>query len=184
MATAHRRVLIRASDLGLLCCRQRNRLFQRITLNFSGRVSSFYSARAAGLLLRFLKRLVRVRHPGLIYVDDLLSLLNRLSSVIVVLLLCLRVPISWHKASLAPWYGMRSQMHHRAVDPSGQTGSCIKTAPSGIWSTLRASCFGSPACFVASARHRPRFIVISILCSRAHHCVSGLVTSSVRQRRW
>ena len=113
VAKAHRRILIRASDRGLLCFRHRGRLYQCLTLNFGARVSSFYWARAAGLFLRLLKRLVRVRHTGLIYVDDILSLLNRTSaplwaSVIVILLLCLRVPMSWHKCALGPsvvWIG-------------------------------------------------------------------------------
>ena len=113
VAKAHRRILIRAADRGLLCFRHRGRLYQCLTLNFGARVSCFYWARAAGLLLRLMKRLVRVRHTGLIYVDDILSLLNRTSaplwaSVIVILLLCLRVPMSWHKCALGPsavWIG-------------------------------------------------------------------------------
>ena len=80
VAKAHRRILIRASDRGLLCFRHRGRLCQCRTLNFGARVSSFYWARVAGLLLRLLKRLVRVRHSGLIYVDDIISLLNRTSA--------------------------------------------------------------------------------------------------------
>ena len=93
VAKAHRRVLIRASDRGLLCCFAVGTATACFSASrFSGRVSSFYWARAAGLLLRFLKRLVHVRHSGLIYIDDLLSLVNRLSPVIVIPLLCLRVP--------------------------------------------------------------------------------------------
>ena len=48
--------------------------------HFGARISSFFWVRAAGLLLRLLKRLVLVRHTGLIYVDDILSLLNRTSA--------------------------------------------------------------------------------------------------------
>ena len=109
VAKPHRRVFIRPSDRGLLCFRHRGRLFQCLTLNFGARVSSFCWARAAGLLLRLLKRLIRIRHSGVIYVDDILSLLNRLSaplcaspaSVIVILLLCIKVPMGWHRR-LAP----------------------------------------------------------------------------------
>ena len=105
--------LLRHSDRGLLCFKHRDCLFQCAALNFGTRVSSFYWARTAGLPLCLLKRLARVHHSGLIYVDDLLSIFNRLSaplgaSVIVLLLLCLRVPMSWHKGFFAPtivWIG-------------------------------------------------------------------------------
>ena len=94
--------------LTTVCCfRHRGRLHQCVTLNFGTRVSSFYWVRAAGLLLRLLKRLGRVRHSGLSYGDNLVSILNRLSaalwaSAIVVLLTCLKVPMSWRKGSLGP----------------------------------------------------------------------------------
>ncbi|CAE7877689.1 Parg, partial [Symbiodinium necroappetens] len=76
--------------------RHRDSLFQCVTLIFGARVSSFHCARAAGLLLRLLKCFVNVRHSGLIYVQDFLSIFNRLSaplwaSVIVALLLCIKV---------------------------------------------------------------------------------------------
>ena len=41
VAKAHRRVLIRACDRGLLCFRHRQKLYQCIALNFGARVSSY-----------------------------------------------------------------------------------------------------------------------------------------------
>ena len=77
-------------------------------------VSSLCWSRWAGILLRLIKRLIRVRHSGLIYVDDFLTLtlLNRLSapswaSVIRILFLGIKVPVL-RKASLTPsvvWFG-------------------------------------------------------------------------------
>ncbi|CAE7613697.1 unnamed protein product [Symbiodinium sp. CCMP2592] len=134
VAKAHRRILIRALDRGLLCFRHRGKLYQCLTLNFGARVSSFYWARAAGLLLRLVHRIVRVRHSAQIYVDDILALLHATSaplwaSLIVVLLLVLRVPMSWHKAALGPsvvWIGWEFNLSHFCVklDPGKFTRLC------------------------------------------------------------
>ncbi|CAE7210243.1 unnamed protein product [Symbiodinium sp. CCMP2592] len=134
VAKAHRRILIRALDRGLLCFRHRGKLYQCLTLNFGARVSSFYWARAAGLLLRLVHRIVRVRHSAQIYVDDILALLDAISaplwaSLIVVLLLVLRVPMSWHKAALGPsvvWIGWEFNLSHFCVklDPGKFTRLC------------------------------------------------------------
>ena len=94
----------------MLCFRHKNVLYQCTTLNFGARVSSFYWARAAGLLIH---RLLRVRHSAKIYVDDLLCLLDSASapvwaSHVVVLLLLIKVPLSWHKCALSQrvvWIG-------------------------------------------------------------------------------
>ena len=116
VAKAHRRILIRSADRGLLCFRHRQKLYQCLTLNFGARVSSFYWARAAGLLVRLIHRLIRVRHSAQIYVDDLLAILESVSaplwaSMVVVLLQILCVPMSWHKGALSArvvWIGWES----------------------------------------------------------------------------
>ena len=113
VAKAHRRILIRKQDRGLLCFRHKNVLYQCTTLNFGARVSSFFWSRAAGLLVRLIHRLLRVRHSAKIYVDDLLCLLDSASapvwaSHVVVLLLLIKVPLSWHKCALSQkvvWIG-------------------------------------------------------------------------------
>ena len=61
----------------------------------------------AGLLVRLCHRLLWIDHSLLMYVDDLLSLLESFSAplwatLLVIMLLVLRVPMSWHKASLGP----------------------------------------------------------------------------------
>ena len=84
-----------------------SKLYQCVTLNFGARFSSYYRARAAGLLVRLIHRMIRVRHSAQIYVDDLLALLESVSaplwaSLVAVLLLNLKVPLSRHKAALSP----------------------------------------------------------------------------------
>ena len=118
VAKAHRRILIRSADRGLLCFCHRQKLYQCLTLNFGARVSSFYWARAAGLLVRLIHRLIRVRHSAQIYVDDLLAILESVSaplwaSMVVVLLQILCVPMSWHKGALSArvvWIGWESRL--------------------------------------------------------------------------
>ena len=105
VSKAHRRILIRSSDRGLLCFFHRRKLYQCLTLNFGARASGYYWARVAGLLSRLLHRLLFVRHALLIYVDDLISLFSGPSApvwaaLMGILLLLLRVPMSWHKAYL------------------------------------------------------------------------------------
>ena len=128
VAKAHRRMLIRSADRGLLCFRHRQKLYQCLTLNFGARVSSFYWACAAGLLVRLIRRLIRVRHSAQIYVDDLLALLESVSaplwaSLVVIFLQISKVPMSWHKGALAAkvvWIGWELNLSHFCVrlDPA------------------------------------------------------------------
>ncbi|CAE7657443.1 LRRC45 [Symbiodinium sp. CCMP2592] len=119
VSKAHRRIKIRDSDRGLLCFFHRNRLYQCLTLNFGARPSGFYWSRMAGLLTRLLHRLVFVKHCLLIYVDDLIALLSGPSgpvwaALMCIMLLILRVPMSWHKAYLGPrptWIGWSICLH-------------------------------------------------------------------------
>ena len=106
VSKAHRRIKIRPQDQGLLCFHRRGKLFQCLTLNFGARASSYYWARTAGLLCRLLHRVVYVNHGLMIYVDDLICLLRKctsplLAALLVLFLLILNEPMSWHKASLS-----------------------------------------------------------------------------------
>ena len=115
VSKGHRRIKLRPQDQGLLRFRRRGKLFQCLTLNFGARASSYYWARTAGLLCRLLRRIIYVNHGLMIYVDDLLCLLRKcasplLAALLVVFLLVLKVPMSWHKASLSShpvWIGWR-----------------------------------------------------------------------------
>ena len=113
MSKAHRRIRIRPSDQGLLCFRHRNCLYQSLTLNFGARAPGFYWNRVSGLLVRLLHRLLYSAHSALIYVDDLMALLDHSSApawtcLLVLAILVLNVPMSWHKAHLSTkvvWIG-------------------------------------------------------------------------------
>ena len=97
----------------LLDVSKAHRRIKILTLNFGARASSYYWARAAGLLCRLLRRIIYVNHGLMIYVDDLLCLLRKctsplLAALLVVFLLILKVPMSWRKASLSShpvWIG-------------------------------------------------------------------------------
>ena len=113
VSKAHRRIKIRPQDQGLLCFHHRAKLYQCLTLNFGARASSYYWSRTAGLLCRLLHRMIYVNHSLMIYVGDLICLLRKctsplLAALVVILLLVLKVPMSWHKASLSScpvWIG-------------------------------------------------------------------------------
>ena len=124
VSKAHRRIKIAPSDQGLLCFHHRNRLYQCLTLNFGARASGFYWARLAGLLTRLGHRFIFVLHSLLIYVDDFICLLHEESapvwaSVLVLLLCCLGVPMSWRKAALSArpvWIGWSLDLHCLTAD--------------------------------------------------------------------
>ena len=113
VSKAHRRIKIRPQDQGLLCFHHQGKLCQCLTLNFGARASSYYWSRTAGLLCRLLHRMIYVNHSLMIYVDDLICLLRKctsplLAALIVIFLRVLKVPMSWHKASLSShpvWIG-------------------------------------------------------------------------------
>ena len=58
VSKAHRRILIRPEDRGLLCFHHRGLLYQCLTLNFGARASGLYWCRVAGLLVRLCHRLL------------------------------------------------------------------------------------------------------------------------------
>ena len=113
VSKAHRRLKTLPADQGLLCFRHCGRLYQCLTLNFGARASGFYWARVAGLLVRLTHKFRWLPHSALIYVDDILALLEKssaplMASLLVVLLQVLRVPMSWRKAKLSTrvsWIG-------------------------------------------------------------------------------
>ena len=107
------------------------RLYQCLTLNFGARASGFCWARVAGLLVRLTHKFWWLSHSALIYVDDILALLEKsfaplMASLLVVLLQVLRVPMSWRKAKLSArvtWIGWQFDFCTYTVrlEPKAQT---------------------------------------------------------------
>ena len=115
VAKAHRRILVHPDDGGLLCFHANGELYRCITLNFGARASGWYWGRLAGLMVRSCHALLAHGHALWQYVDDLLAWLDKASSplwasLIVIPMLILGVPMSWHKAALSDtvdWIGWR-----------------------------------------------------------------------------
>ena len=124
VAKAHRRILVHPEDGGLLCFHANGELYRCITLNFGARASGWYWGRLAGIMVRSCHALLAHGHALWQYVDDLLAWLDKSSSLlwaslIVVLLLILGVPMSWHKAALSDtidWIGWRISVSSWTVE--------------------------------------------------------------------
>ena len=123
IAKAHRRVLIHPLDGGLLAFHFQGKLFRSVTLNFGARASGYYWGRVAAMLVRTLHRCVYVPHCMWIYVDDILTALDRktapaYASIIVLMCMCLGVPMSWAKAQLQQhicWIGWKISFEHWTI---------------------------------------------------------------------
>ena len=113
VSKAHRRILIHPADRGLLCFHVGDELYQCLCLNVGARASGWYWGRVAGLMVRTSHALLDHHHALWQYVDDLLAWLDKRiaplwASALIILFLLLGIPMSWHKASLAPsltWIG-------------------------------------------------------------------------------
>ena len=102
---AHRRMKIASQERALLAFSFRGRYFISNCLNFGARASSWYWSRLAGSIHRLSHHLIFLKHLLWVYVDDFLAAFQKATaplhlSLWVMLLLCLRLPISWSKCSI------------------------------------------------------------------------------------
>ncbi|OLP79315.1 hypothetical protein AK812_SmicGene40408 [Symbiodinium microadriaticum] len=112
---AHRRMKIAAHERALLAFSFRGRYFTSNCLNFGARASSWYWSRLAGSLLRLSHHIIFLKHLLWVYVDDFLAAFQKATaplhlSLWIMLLLCIRLPISWSKCSIDDsivWIGWR-----------------------------------------------------------------------------
>ena len=112
---AHRRMKIASKERALLAFSFRGRYFISNCLNFGARASSWYWSRLAGSILRLSHHIVFLKHLLWVYVDDFLAAFQKATaplhlSLWVMLLLCIRLPISWSKCSIDDgivWIGWR-----------------------------------------------------------------------------
>ena len=115
------RILVHPDDGGLLCFHANGELYRCITFNFGARASGWYWGRLAGLMVRSCHSLLAHGHALWQYVDDLLAWASSplWASLIVVLLLILGVPMSWHKAALSDtidWIGWRISVSYWTIE--------------------------------------------------------------------
>ena len=112
---AHRRMKIASQERALLAFSFRGRYFISNCLNFGARASSWYWSRLAGSILRLSHHIIFLKHLLWVYVDDFLAAFQKATaplhlSLWVMLLLCIRLPISWSKCSIDDcilWIGWR-----------------------------------------------------------------------------
>ena len=112
---AHRRMLIAKQERALLAFSFQGRYFISNCLNFGARASSWYWSRLAGSLLRLSHHIIFLKHLLWVYVDDFLAAFQKATaplhlSLWIMLLLCIRLPISWSKCSIDDsivWIGWR-----------------------------------------------------------------------------
>ena len=111
--SAHKRIVVKESEQGLLGFTLQNQLYFYRVCPFGATFSAFWWQRLGGFLLRFLHRLVWWPHSGFLYVDDFLFILEERSSPLAVCIICilcqvLHIPVSWKKCELGrqlTWIG-------------------------------------------------------------------------------
>ena len=101
---AHRQIMVAKCDQALLAFTFEGRVFTSNTLNFGARASAFWWARVGGALLRLSHLIIWLTHLLWGYVDDFLGGFRQdvapiSASLWFVLLMVLRVPLSWSKCS-------------------------------------------------------------------------------------
>ena len=102
---AHKQVKVREQDQGMLLFEFAGQLYGYTVCHFGARCSAYWWQRLGALLLRIAHQLLAQQpHKAWLYVDDLLAALVRSGdlqlALLVVLLVCLKSPISWKKAAL------------------------------------------------------------------------------------
>ena len=102
---AHKRVVIKSTEQGLLGFQLNQTLYFYRVCPFGATFSSFWWQRLGGWILRFFHHSVWIPHAAWLYVDDYLWMQRRdilpLVATFLALMCCiLRVPISWRKTEL------------------------------------------------------------------------------------
>ena len=124
VSRAHKRVLVREEERGLLLFGLAGKLYFYRTCHFGAVFSAYWWARTGAALHRLLHILLWAWHCGWLYVDDWLWRLCRqtapLHASLIALFLCaLNVPIGWHKTALGPsltWIGFQLNWDSLSVE--------------------------------------------------------------------
>ena len=110
---AHKRIVIKEEEQGLVGFSLENRLFFYRVTPFGAIFSAHWWSRLGGLILRLFHRLIWTVHVALLYVDDFLIFQRKSFMPVSAALLCimcqlLQIPISWNKCELSgniQWIG-------------------------------------------------------------------------------
>ena len=110
VAKAHKRVVVKEDQWGLLLFTLQGRLYHYITCHFGATFSAYWWGRLGAALHRLLHNLLFSWHVGLLYVDDWLWRLRAQTAPLQACLLALFLsalgcPMSWHKLRLGPRLG-------------------------------------------------------------------------------
>ena len=102
---AHKQVLVREAEQGLLMFRHNDKLYAYRSCHFGGKFSAYWWARVGALLHRLAHECVHINQIGLLFVDDWLWLFEEqaaplIASMLTLFLVAIGVPLSWTKAGV------------------------------------------------------------------------------------
>ena len=111
--SAHKRVVIRQEEQGLLGFQIDGKVFFYRVCPFGATFSAFWRQRVGGWILRFFHLFIWLSHSAFLYVDDYFwiqrkDIIHLTSTTLAMLCRCLGIPISWKKCELShtvPWIG-------------------------------------------------------------------------------
>ena len=111
--SAHKRVVVRKEEQGLLMLQYKGKLFHYQVAPFGAKFSQHWWGRLGSFLLRFYHAFLYIKHAMYLFVDDYLltslaKLLPLQATILVILCRLFHIPISWTKCTLGPrqtWIG-------------------------------------------------------------------------------
>ena len=111
--SAHKQMAVHPRYRGFLCFKFQGQIYYYKVCPFGAVVSAHFWSRLGGAFQRLFHRFCYLPHASFLYVDDLLmfqetTIIGLSASVIAILCLLLRLPISWKKCELGPtivWIG-------------------------------------------------------------------------------
>ena len=104
--SAHKRVVIRTEEQGLLGFQIDGKLYFYRVCPFGATFSAFWWQRVGGWILRFFHLFIWLSHAAFLYVDDYFwiqrkDIIHLTSTTVAMLCQCLGIPISWKKCELS-----------------------------------------------------------------------------------
>ena len=111
--SAHKRIVVRSSERGLLGFTLDNALFFYRVCPFGAVFSASWWSRLSGFLMRLFHRLIYIAHAGMIYVDDMFfmqdaNIMPLTASFLSLFCQAIQIPLSWKKCELSSevkWIG-------------------------------------------------------------------------------